>query len=108
MDKKNFTAMVFRARPPRMSEDYLNKAIDYFINDLGQTNQSDVSHCIQLADRFAVSSASPQGDGGISGGRLKPLTPGMIVISNDLTRRITASVEQVRQELFGSTDVPFS
>jgi hypothetical protein len=32
----------------------------------------------------------------------------MIVVSDDLTRRIASSVEHVRQELFGSTDVPFA
>jgi hypothetical protein len=32
----------------------------------------------------------------------------MIMVSDELTRRITSSVEQVRQVLFGNTEVPFS
>ena len=37
-----------------------------------------------------------------------PPTPGLVARSDELTRRITPAVEQVRQELFGKTPAPFS
>jgi len=61
-----------------------------------------------LAGRFEAFQANAPAQPGMSEHRLEPLTSGMIIVSDELTRHITSSVEQVRQVFFGSTDVPFS
>ena len=108
MDKKTFADMVFRRKPSGVSEDCLNAAIDYFVEQNLRMEKGDVAACVMLAGRFEAFRANAQEHTGMSERRLEPLTPGMIVVSDDLTRRIASSVEHVRQELFGSTDVPFS
>ena len=62
--------------------------------------KGDVAACVMLAGRFEAFRANAQEHTGMSERRLEPLTPGMIVVSDDLTRRIASSVEHVRQELF--------
>src|SRR6266480_44878 len=107
MDEKTFRAMVFRARPPALSDESVNMALESFIKK-GRVGQAHKADCIEFAHRIAVYTAGSQEDTKISEHRFKPLTPGITVVSNELTRRITPEAKQIRQVLFGSTDAPFS
>jgi len=107
MDAKTFAATVARQRPPEVQEACLADAVEHYVSQ-GQTQQSHVAGCIQLAGRFADARARPRGDPEMPDYHPFPQTPGLIARSDELTRRITPAVEQVRQELFGKIPAPFS
>jgi hypothetical protein len=107
MDAKAFRAAVNRARPSGVSQAGQDAAIEYFVKTLSQTAQSDVPNCVQLAGQFDMWHASAQDAGQSSSKRLSPLTRGTLARGEELTTRITPDVEQLRQELFGSSQVPF-
>jgi hypothetical protein len=107
MDAKTFAATVARQRPQEVQEACLADAVEHYVSQ-GQTQQSHVAGCIQLAGRFATVQARPQGNPKMPDYHPFSPTPGLIARSDELTRRITPAVEQVRQELFGKTPAPFS
>jgi hypothetical protein len=106
MEKKAFVAAV--KMRSRVSEDCLDEAIDFCEKYAWMRHNGDVVMCIELAGRFEAFRANAPAQPGMSEHRLEPLTPGMIIVSDELTRHITSSVELVRQVFFGSTDAPFS
>jgi hypothetical protein len=107
MDEKTFRMIVSMRKPPEVGEESLAAASDFFVEQ-GDTQERHVSRCIQLAGRFENHHASSQENAGLLERRLVPLTPGMLMISDDLTGRITPEVEHLRQELFENTHAPFS
>lgn len=107
MDAQNFADLV-RMSSPCVQEDTRQVAIHFFV-DQGWTQQSDIASCIELAGRIeACWNGSQQNSGTPEGVRLASLTPGILAISDCLIKQITPDVEQVRQELFGNTEAPFS
>jgi hypothetical protein len=104
MSSQEFRAAVAKAKPPGVSEKSLGYAIAFF-EECGRTARREVRECVQLADRFEKATVSDRTDGTK---HFFPLTPGVEVMSEQLTAAITPKVAQVRQQLFGSAHAPFA
>jgi hypothetical protein len=111
MNKEEFRAVVYRAKPPSVSQTSLDEAIDFSF----EWNLMDhrvlracVRECINLAMRIDIlRTADRSSQSGESPFQRMPLMPEALVMSDDFAEKIRPAVEQLRNTLFDSPAPPF-
>jgi hypothetical protein len=108
MTPREFREEVFKSASPDLSHSSLTEAVDHYIETRGmRLLRGHIAECLQLADRFEMSSKGKTSDGTQVEGSFVHIKRGQIMINDRRAEAIRPWVQQTRQELFGSPSPPF-
>jgi hypothetical protein len=108
MTPREFREEVFKTAGPDLSHSSLTGAVDHYIETRGtQLLRGHIAECLQLADRFEISSKGKTSENARVEESFVHIKRGQIMISDRRAEAIRPWVQQTRQELFGSPSPPF-